>query len=164
MAQPAPSTISATTPGWALSVAASTVSSAASAVCTAVVIRSTRRRGSRSASAPPTGPRNALGTNAAAATSPVHPARLVVVVTRMPTPTVSIHVPTFDVNAPAHSSAKDRCRNGASDRGSATPFTVTERRTSGARLLDEWCRARRENGEHEQFGRGLTVPAEGAHL
>src|SRR6266542_4494189 len=52
MAQPAPSTISATTPGWALSVAASTVSNAASAVCTDVVVRSTRRRGSRSAGAP----------------------------------------------------------------------------------------------------------------
>jgi hypothetical protein len=29
-------------------------------------------------------------------------------------------VPTFEVNAPAHSSANDRCRSGASDRGSAT--------------------------------------------
>ena len=120
IAQPAPSTISATTPGCALSVAARNVSVPASAVCTVVVVNSTRRRGSRSASAPPTGPRNALGTNAAAATRPVQPAWCVVVVTRMPTPTVSIQVPTFDVNAPAHSSAKDRCRSGASDLGSAT--------------------------------------------
>src|SRR5262249_50644406 len=86
---------------------------------------STRLRGRRSASAPPNGPRMALGMNAAAATNPVHPARCVVVVTRMPTPTVSIHVPMFDANAPAHSSANDRCRRGASERGSATQVTVT---------------------------------------
>jgi len=47
----------------------------------------------------------------------------------MPTPTVSIHVPTFDVNAPAQSSAKGRCRSGASDRGSATRVTVIEHGT-----------------------------------
>jgi Putative prokaryotic signal transducing protein len=32
----------------------------------------------------------------------------------------------FDANAPIHSSANDRCRSGASERGSATPVTVTE--------------------------------------
>jgi len=47
----------------------------------------------------------------------------------MPTPTVSIQVPTFDVNAPAQSSANDRCRSGASDRGSATRVTVMEHGT-----------------------------------
>jgi hypothetical protein len=29
-------------------------------------------------------------------------------------------VPTFDVNAPAHSSANERCLSGASDRGRVT--------------------------------------------
>jgi hypothetical protein len=63
----------------------------------------------------------------------------------MPTPTVSIQVPTFEVNAPAHSSANDRCRSGASDRGRATPLTVTEHGTvhvmpreprSGGRIVE----------------------------
>jgi hypothetical protein len=63
----------------------------------------------------------------------------------MPTPTVSIQVPTFDVNAPAQRSAKDRFRSGASDRGRATPITVTEHGTvhvmpreprSGGRIVE----------------------------
>ena len=49
-------------------------------ICTAVVVSRIALRGMRSASAPPTGPRNAVGTNVAAATIPGHtacPVRLV---------------------------------------------------------------------------------------
>src|SRR5207248_219388 len=77
-----------------------------------------------SAIAPPNGARSAVGTNAAAATSPDQPAFPVWLVTRMPTPTVSIHVPMFDTKAPVHSRANRRCRSGASDRGGAIPATV----------------------------------------
>ena len=65
-----------------------------------------------------------MGTKPAAATSPVHPALPVAVVTRMPTPTVSIQVPMFETKAPAHSSAKRRCRNGANDGDRFTGPTV----------------------------------------
>jgi hypothetical protein len=79
---------------------ANTVSNAARTICTDVVIKRSRRRAIRSASAPPMSPANALGTNAAAATIPAQPACPVCSVTRMPTATVSIHVPMFDTNAP----------------------------------------------------------------
>ncbi len=52
---------------------------------------------------------------AAAATNPVQSGSFVDSVTRMPTPTVSIHVPMFETNAPDQNSAKERCRRGASD-------------------------------------------------
>ncbi len=54
--------------------AKSTVSSVASANWKRVVPMSSHLRGSRSASAPPSGPKNAIGRNAAAATAPVHAA------------------------------------------------------------------------------------------
>ena len=70
-----------------------------------VVVSSSRRRETRSASAPPNGPTSALGTKPAAATMPAQPACPVDVVTRMPTATVSIHVPMLDVNAPVQNIA-----------------------------------------------------------
>jgi hypothetical protein len=39
----------------------------------------------------------------------------------MPTPTVSIHVPMFETNAPVQNRAKGRRRRGASDPGTCTP-------------------------------------------
>ena len=62
-------------------------------------------RGIRSASAPPTGPSTAPGTKPAAATRPVQPELSVFAVTWMPTPTVSIHVPMFERNAPVQKTA-----------------------------------------------------------
>ena len=58
--------------GWPIT--NNTVSSAASPVCTNVVAMSRSLRGSRSASAPPIGPKNAIGRNPAAAIVPVHAA------------------------------------------------------------------------------------------
>ena len=49
--------------------------------------------------------RVAAGKNAAADTSPAQPACPVSVVTRIPTATVSIHVPMFETNAPAQNRA-----------------------------------------------------------
>src|SRR5438132_3250203 len=72
----------------------------------------TFRRSTRSAIAPPIGPMRPMGRNPAAATSPVHPACPVRTATRSPTATVSIHVPTFEISAAVHTSAKLRCRSG----------------------------------------------------
>ena len=77
-----------------------------------------------------------MGTNPAAATSPAHPAWPVDDVTRIPTPTASIHVPMFDTNAPAHSSAKRRCRNGANALESSTVADGTCRSVTRGPLGD----------------------------
>ena len=74
-----------------------------------------QRRGNRSASAPPSGLKNAIGTNAAAATVPVHAAWCVCSCTYVPSAIASIHVPMFDTNAPVHSRAYCECRNGANE-------------------------------------------------
>ena len=100
--------MSTTIPGAGLPNAASAASVPASAVWTLVVVRSSSRRGTRSASAPPIGPSKPFGANPAASTRPLHVALFVLVCTRIPTATVSIHVPMFDVNAPLHSSANGR--------------------------------------------------------
>ena len=63
-AQPPAKTIKVTIPGLGDPIAARTVRTVASAVWTAVVVSSSVLRGTRSASAPPTGPRIAPGTNA----------------------------------------------------------------------------------------------------
>src|SRR4051812_41091390 len=150
-AHPAPNTISVTRPGLGSPRLVTNVSRAANRTWNVVVVSSNVRRGTRSASAPPSGASNAVGTNPAAATRPVQPALPVAVVTRMPTPTVSIHVPMFDTNAPAQRSAKRRCRNGAKER---ERFTGTD----GTRLLHERIRARREPREHEVLGCEGAVP------
>ena len=87
----------------------------------------------------------------AAATSPVQPALPVAVVTRMPTPIVSIQVPMFDTNAPAQSSANRRCRNGAN---------ALERSTvaDGTRLLHERSGRATNRVEHEVIGCERAVP------
>ena len=94
-----------TTAGWAASIAARAVSSPARSICALTVMSSSRRRGIRSARAPPTSPAVAAGKKAAADTSPAQPACPVSVVTRIPTATVSIHVPMFETNAPAQNRA-----------------------------------------------------------
>ncbi len=109
------------------------------------------RRGTRSASAPPSGASSAVGTKPAAATSPAHPAFPVDVVTRMPTPTVSIHVPMFETNAPAQSSAKRRCRNGAN---ACERFTDVRRYPATPRA----DRPGGEDPEHQMLGRDHAVP------
>ena len=73
-AHPDASTMSVTAHGGVAWNAAIVVSAPASIVCTAVVASNSVRRGRRSASAPPNGPTNAFGMNAAAATMPVQPA------------------------------------------------------------------------------------------
>ena len=102
---PLPNTMSARTgaDGWPIT--NSTVSSAASPVWTNVVAISSSLRGTRSASAPPIGPKNAIGRNPAAAIVPVHAAWPVCFVTYTPSASVSIHVPMLDTNAPVHSRA-----------------------------------------------------------
>ncbi len=104
-AQPDASTISVTPHGGVASNAARIVRTAASAVCTLTDPRRRRRRGTRSASAPPSGPSSALGTNPAAATRPAQPACPVWLVTSTPTATVSIHVPMLEANAPVQKAA-----------------------------------------------------------
>ena len=103
LAQPAPSTSSVTSPGLGSPTLAARVSSPANRIWNDVVASRSVRRGRRSASAPPSGASSAVGTNPAAATSPAQPAWPVAVVTRMPTPTASIHVPMFETKAPAQS-------------------------------------------------------------
>ena len=74
-----------------------------------VVVSSSALRGIRSASAPPTGPEHARR----AGTRPRRRARSSstgrsCAVTKMPTPTVSIHVPMLERNAPVQNAAKTR--------------------------------------------------------
>ena len=70
----------------------------------------------------------------------------------MPTPTVSIHVPMFETNAPAQSSAKRRCRNGANERERSTV-------ADGTRLLHERFRAGRRTGR-ARGARARTSPSQ----
>ena len=71
---PPANTINVTTGADGAPMTNNVVSSAASAVCTSVVVMSSTRLDIRSASAPPTGPSSAIGTKPAAATAPVHAA------------------------------------------------------------------------------------------
>ncbi len=71
---PLPNAISATAGAPGLPVAKRIVRTVARPSCTIVVLISSHFRGRRSASAPPRGPKNAIGTNAAAATMPTHSA------------------------------------------------------------------------------------------
>ena len=73
-AHPDVNTMRVTAHGRAAPTAASAVSVPARMVCTVVVARRMRRRGIRSARAPPSGPVSALGRNPAAATIPAQPA------------------------------------------------------------------------------------------
>ncbi len=74
---PLPSAIAVTTGADGLPATNKIVSSPASAVCTNEVAMISSLRGSRSASAPPSGPKNAIGRKAAAATVPVQAASCV---------------------------------------------------------------------------------------
>ncbi len=71
---PLPNAISARVAAAGSPTAKRTVSSVASPIWNRLVRIISQRRGKRSASAPPSGLKNAIGTNAAAATVPVHAA------------------------------------------------------------------------------------------
>lgn len=72
------------------------------------------RRGSRSASAPPTGDSRPIGRNPPAATSTAQVAFPVSEMTRAPTATVCIQDPIVETRPAVHSRVKARCRNGCS--------------------------------------------------
>ena len=112
---PPRNTSTVTAPGPATSSPTSTASSAANTVSPTVVSSSHLRRSTRSAMAPPTGDSKPMGTNAAAATSPVHLAWPVTSVTKTPTATVCIHEPMLETSAAPHTRAKFRWRRGRSD-------------------------------------------------
>ena len=85
----------------------------------AVVASSRVRRGTRSATAPPSGAGTAWGRSRPRRRSR-STALPVLVVTRMPTPTVSIHVPMFDTNAPPQpreAAVPEGCEGGAERHG-----------------------------------------------
>src|SRR5215472_11997650 len=72
----------------------------------------TGRRGRRSARAPPTGDSSPIGRKAPAATRTAQLAWPVREMTRAPTATVCIQVPTLDTRLAVHRTAKLRWRNG----------------------------------------------------
>ena len=65
-----------------------------------------------------------MGTNAAAATSPVHSGSWVRDVTTTPRATVCIHEPTLETRAADQTRAKLRERSGLSDRSTRPEVTV----------------------------------------
>ncbi len=118
---PPPSTRSVTTAGRGWPAQASAARTAANAVSPQVVANSHERRSRRSAITPPTGDSKPMGRKPAAATRPVQPGWPVRAVTRIPTATVCIQVPTLDRRAAVQINAKLRWRSGAREVGTTDP-------------------------------------------
>ncbi len=87
----------------------------------------TGRRGSRSASAPPSGDSSPIGRNAPAATSTAQLAEPVLEMTSAPTATVCIQLPTFEIRLAVHSTAKLRCLRGLRAAAALTPIRRARR-------------------------------------
>src|SRR6478609_4138953 len=162
LAHPLANTIRVTTAALGDPPAVSTVRSAANAIWMVVVVRSSALRGKRSARAPPTGPSSPPGTNAAAATSPVHPASPVRVVTYTPMANASICVPTLERNAPVQNAANTRWRNGA--KGLVIGGPSRDREPYPRASAGEVLRARDEDRHDHERGPRRPVPAVGGDL
>ena len=110
----APCTVTSPTSaaGLARPAATSTASATAVAAAARLPMTSTGRRGSRSASAPPTGESRPIGRNPPAATSTAQVAFPVSEMTSAPTATVCIQEPIVEIRPAVHSSVNARCRNG----------------------------------------------------
>src|SRR4051812_4558218 len=81
----------------------------------------------------------------------------------MPTPTVSIHVPMFERNAPVQKAAKTLCRNGAKglvDRLGAGECGTAGVWQSSRSSAFEVLGTRDEDRHDDDLGMGRPVPAE----
>src|SRR4051812_2761012 len=80
----------------------------------------------------------------------------------MPTPTVSIHVPMLERNAPVQNAANTRCRNGAKGLVMGGPSRDREPYPWGS--AGEVLGPRGEDRHHDDLGPGRSVPVVGLDL